>query len=115
MDRLITEKSRSMSGSGYNDYDFGERGRLSSLLKVYAKKDAVDHLSASVEQMKSNIQFISEQKNQLELVGNRNTYNNERLNETLQDMKQVGVFCFCRKIKLNLRLPNAITVMVINL
>ena len=76
MDRVITEKTRSMSTFGYNDYDFGERGRLSSLLKVYAKKDGMDQLSTSVEQIKSNMQYISEQNNQLELVGNRNSYNN---------------------------------------
>ena len=94
MDRIITEKTRSMSASGYNDYDFGERGRLSSLLKVYAKKDGVDQLSTGVEQIKSNMQYISEQNNKLELVGNRNSYNNERFNETLQDVKQVDMIYF---------------------
>ena len=88
MDRLITEQSRHMSGSG-------DRGRLSSLLDAYVKKETVlDPLISSIEKIKSDIQLISEQNIQQEVVGNTNTYNNERLNGSLQDIKQVGGIYF---------------------
>ena len=91
MDRLITEKSRHMSGSG-------DRGRLSSLMDAYVKKETMlDSLISSIEKIKSDIKLISEQNIQLEVVGNTNIYNNERLNGSLQDLKQVSGIDFCIK------------------
>ena len=88
--KITKETSNGKALANYNDYDLGEYSRLSSLLKVYVKKDAIEDLVADMEALESNVKSLSEQKNKLEVVGNRNTYSNDRFNETLQDMKQVS-------------------------
>ena len=88
--KITKENSNGKSLANYNDYDLGEYSRLSSLLKVYVKKDAIEDLMADMEALESNVKSLSDQKNKLEVVGNRNTYRNDRFNETLQDMKQVS-------------------------
>ena len=88
--KITKENSNSKALPNHNDYDLGEYSRLSSLLKVYVKKEAIEDLVADMEALESNVKSLSDQKNKLEVVGNRNTYSNDRFNETLQDMKQVS-------------------------
>ena len=92
--KIAKEKSSGKALQSYHDYDVGEYSRLSSLLKVYAKKDTVEDLMTSIDEVTSIVQMLSDQKNKLEIVGNRNTYSNDRFNETLQDMKQVRQSAF---------------------
>ena len=90
--RLLTEKGKSISGSDYSDYDLGEYGRLSSLLKLYSKKDTIEPLVETVEELKSEVQLLSERGDALE---NRSEYDKSRLNETIQVLKQVSnIFLF---------------------
>ena len=88
--KIAEKKANGIALSSYNDYDLGEYSRLSSLLKIYAKKDAIEDVMADIEEIRSSVKSLSDQKNRLEVVGNRNTYSNDRFNETLQDMKQVS-------------------------
>ena len=88
--KIAEKKTNGIALTSYNDYDLGEYSRLSSLLKIYAKKDAIEDVMADIEEIKSRVKSLSDQKNRLEVVGNRNTYSNDRFNETLQDMKQVS-------------------------
>ena len=88
--KITKENTKGKALPNYNDYDLGEYSRLSSLLKVYVKKDAIEDLMADMKSLEYNVKSLSDQKNKLEVVGNRNTYSNDRFNETLQDMKQVS-------------------------
>ena len=88
--KITEKKANGIALTSYNDYDIGEYSRLSSLLKIYAKKAAIEDLMTDIEEIKSSVKSLSDQKNRLEVVGNRNTYSNDRFNETLQDMKQVS-------------------------
>ena len=88
--KIAKEKSNDKTLQSYHEYDVGEYSRLSSLLKVYAKKDAIEDLMTNIEEIESNLKLLSDQKNKLEIVGNLNTYSNDRFNETLQDIKQVS-------------------------
>ena len=90
INRLSTEKSKSISGSEYSDYDLGEYGRLSSLLKLYSKKDTIEPLVETVEELKSEVQLLSERGDQLDALENRSEYDKSRLNETIQVLKQVS-------------------------
>lgn len=90
INRLSTEKSKSISGSEYSDYDLGEYGRLSSLLKLYSKKDTIEPLVETVEELKSELQLLSERGDQLDALENRSEYDKSRLNETIQVLKQVS-------------------------
>ena len=88
--KIAEKKTNGIALTSYNDYDLGEYSRLSSLLKIYAKKAAIEDVMTDIEEIKSSVKSLSDQKNRLEVVGNRNTYSNDRFNETLQDMKQVS-------------------------
>ena len=90
INRLSTEKSKSIRGSDYSDYDLGEYGRLSSLLKLYSKKDTIEPLVETVEELKSEVQLLSERGDQLDALENRSEYKKSRLNETIQVLKQVS-------------------------
>ena len=90
INRLSTEKGKSISGSEYSDYDLGEYGRLSSLLKLYSKKDTIEPLVETVEELKSEVQLLSERGDQLDALESRSEYDKSRLNETIQVLKQVS-------------------------
>ena len=90
INRLSTEKRKSISGSEYSDYDLGEYGRLSSLLKLYSKKDTIEPLVETVEELKSEVQLLSERGDQLDALEKRSEYDKSRLNETIQILKQVS-------------------------
>ena len=90
INRLSTEKRKSISGSEYSDYDLGEYGRLSSLLKLYSKKDTIEPLVETVEELKSEVQLLSERGDQLDALESRSEYDKSRLNETIQVLKQVS-------------------------
>ena len=90
INKIVEKRAKDVASPSFNDYDLGEYSRLSSLLKLYAKKDAMEEIMTDLEEIKSHIKIISDQKNNLEVIGNRNTYSNDRFNETLQDMKQVS-------------------------
>ena len=90
INRLSNEKSKSISGSEYSDYDIGENGRLSSLLRLYSKKDTIEPLVETVEELKSEVQLLSERGDQLDALENRSEYDKSRLNETIQALKQVS-------------------------
>ena len=89
MKLLFKENSRSMDRNGYNNNVDNEYKRVDSLLKMYAKKDTVELLIANVEQLKLEIKLLSQQKTQLELVGNSNENSLTKFSETLIDVKQV--------------------------
>ena len=89
MKLLFKENSRSMDRNGYNNNVDNEYKRVGSLLKVYARKDTVELLIANVEQLKLEIKLLSQQKTQLELVGNSNENSLTKFSETLIDVKQV--------------------------
>ena len=96
INRLSTEKGKSISGSEYSDYDLGEYGRLSSLLKLYSKKDTIEPLVETVEELKSEVQLLSERGDQLDALEHRSEYDKSRLNETIQVLKQVSnIFLNC--------------------
>ena len=96
INRLSTEKRKSISGSEYSDYDLGEYGRLSSLLKLYSKKDTIEPLVETVEELKSEVQLLSERGDQLDALESRSEYDKSRLNETIQVLKQVSnIFLNC--------------------
>ena len=78
-----------MDRNGYNNNVDNEYKRVDSLLKMYAKKDTVELLIANVEQLKLEIKLLSQQKTQLELVGNSNENSLTKFSETLIDVKQV--------------------------
>ena len=90
INRLSTEKGKSITGSEYSDYDLGEYGRLSSLLKLYPKKDTIEPLVETVEELKSEVQLLSERGDQLDALESRSEYDKSRLNETIQVLKQVS-------------------------
>ena len=90
INRLSTEKGKSISGSEYSDYDLGEYGRLSSLLKLYSKKDTIEPLVETVEELKSEVQLLSERGDQLDALESKSEYDKSRLNETIQVLKQVS-------------------------
>ena len=90
INRLSSEKSKGISGSEYSDYDLGEYGRLSSLLKLYPKKDTIEPLVEAVEELKSGVQLLSGRGDQLDALEKRSEYDKSRLNETIQALKQVS-------------------------
>ena len=90
INRLSSEKGKSIGGSEYSDYDLGEYGRLSSLLKLYSKKDTIEPLVETVEELKSEVQLLSERRDQLDALEYRSEYDKSRLNETIQVLKQVS-------------------------
>ena len=90
INRLSSEKSKSITGSEYSDYDLGEYGRLSSLLKLYSKKDTIEPLVEAVEELKSEVQLLSGRGDQLDALNSRSEYDKSRLNETIQVLKQVS-------------------------
>jgi len=85
--RYFTEKDGGMSTNGN---DVVEHGRINSLLRMYAKKDTVEQVTSDIEQLKYDMKSLLDQRNRLEIVGNRNTYSNDVFNQTLQGVKQVS-------------------------
>ena len=89
LNRYALEKDADMSSEHSKDYGGLEDEKLTSSLQMYAKKNTVELIRAEIEQLKSEMKALLEERNQFDVIGNNNMYD-KKYNETLQEVKQVG-------------------------
>ena len=84
----LLEKEKDIPTRNVDEYGYST---VNSAMDIYAKKERVSKIQSEIEELKYNMKTLLEQmKQQIETAGNTNKYRSIKLNETLQELKEVS-------------------------